>query len=505
LIQERVPQFWNVFVTEFTPLGLALIVIGGLWAIVRRSAAGMLFAAGAAGIVVLTMNVGADVEGFLVAACVPAWALAGLGLQAVRDAIRRLPRPAAALLGAVVVAALPIWQLSRNYAANDHHRRTYEDRYLRAMFAVLESRAAIVREAYSVDQLVLYKLAGERAAGERSIVMIPLDRAEVARHVKAGAVVYAFSTARSTLETRGITFEPVALRDPVGSGDAEIDMTPLPLYRVVSASECADIGNTGWRDVTDVARDGSLMIRIDNYRPFEATVSILAGVEPGAGAPELVIAQGPVRPTLSWTSASRPYDWPPAVQSAGLPNVARADLRVNDRGDSSIAWLRWPSPPSRVWARAVVDLDNPRRAVLCNWSRADFFHASRTASVPLAEQGDPFFGQGWQAPEAMNEGGHMRRTAGAYAEILVPLPEPRAIRVRLHARALGTVERHPISIRINGHRMAVKPMAHVWTTFEWDVPAGMWRDGLNRLTVESGDPAFDVGLALSQLTFELLD
>ena len=47
-------------------------------------------------------------------------------------------------------------------------------RYLDALFASLEPRAAIVYEAYAYDQLILYKLIGERAAGDRSIRMIGL-------------------------------------------------------------------------------------------------------------------------------------------------------------------------------------------------------------------------------------------------------------------------------------------------------------------------------------------
>ena len=73
-----------------------------------------------------------------------------------------------------MMAAFPLWQLTRNYAPNDHHRRTYEMRYLDALFATLEPSAAIVYEAYAYDQLILYKLIGERAAGDRSIRMTGL-------------------------------------------------------------------------------------------------------------------------------------------------------------------------------------------------------------------------------------------------------------------------------------------------------------------------------------------
>ena len=109
------------------------------------------------------------------------------------------------------------------------------------------------------------------------------------------------------------------------------------------------------------------------------------------------------------------------------------------------------------------------------------------------------------AAEPINEGGEMRRTSEQAAEVLVPLATPQRIRLRLHARALGTVEPHLVTVAINGRPLPAQPMGHVWTTFQWDAPAELWRSGLNRLTLESGDPAFPVGLALSQLTFERTD
>ena len=51
-----------------------------------------------------------------------------------------------------------------------------------------------------------------------------------------------------------------------------IEMSPLPLFRLVKVTSCQDIGNAGWQDISGVAREGRLLIRIDNYRPFESVV-----------------------------------------------------------------------------------------------------------------------------------------------------------------------------------------------------------------------------------------
>src|SRR6185312_14771707 len=116
-----------------------------------------------------------------------------------------------------------------------------------------EQRAAIVSEAYAVDQLVLYKLIGEKAAGERSIELVGSDGAAVRQRQESGFSVYAFSEARASLQARGFRFAPVQLFEckPEGSNaGVPIDMTPLPLWKMTGAAACQDVGNVGWRDVT---------------------------------------------------------------------------------------------------------------------------------------------------------------------------------------------------------------------------------------------------------------
>jgi hypothetical protein len=44
---------------------------------------------------------------------------------------------------------VPSSQVAANYAANDHHRRTYEIRYFNALFDVLPDRSIIVRDHYA--------------------------------------------------------------------------------------------------------------------------------------------------------------------------------------------------------------------------------------------------------------------------------------------------------------------------------------------------------------------
>ena len=56
-----------------------------------------------------------------------------------------------------------------------------------------------------------------------------------------------------------------------------IDMSPLPVFRLSKVTSCQDIGNSGWQDITSVASDGRLLVRIDNYRAFDSVVVLYTG------------------------------------------------------------------------------------------------------------------------------------------------------------------------------------------------------------------------------------
>ena len=247
------------------------------------------------------------------------------------------------------------------------------------------------------------------------------------------------------------------------------------------------------------------MVRIDNYRPFDADRPIRGGrrrrprataTDHFAGARRAGDRDGQRRSAEpARRSASRRGD--DAV--AGRAPRERPGRR--GRGVAHVA----RTAPAVLWAKAVVDLNNPRRAVLCNWSRDDFFVRASTHSIPVNEAGDAFFGQGWMAVELINEGGHMRRT-----------DRPRR---RDHgADRSATPDSCPDSCarawdgrgasRSRGRertRAAPRVIAHVWTDFEWDVPPDAWRAGLNRVTFESGDPAVPVGIAISRVSFDLIN
>ncbi|HEU4938686.1 MAG TPA: DUF2723 domain-containing protein [Vicinamibacterales bacterium] len=513
LIIERVPELWHLAVREFTVFGVVLVFAGIAAVIARRIIVGVLLIVGAGGILFLTLNVGAtDVDGFLIPAFVLTWIVAGIGLG-------WLSRHAATLVkhgaSAAIVAALamPLVQLARNYRLNDHHRRTYETRYFDALFDRLEARAAIVTESYAVDQLVLYKLAGEHAAVGRTIGLITRDVETVRQHANSGVATYAFSAGRTALESHGFRFEPVQLSTAGPPAAVPIDMSPLPLFRLSRVTSCQDIGNAGWQDITDVARQGRLLIRIDNYRPFDSAV-VLYAAQPSTKSfsPLLAASHGPEAPSMTVTTfhstdatlaaAVQRDDLAQRDRLAGASTVQRIELKVNDRGDFSWSALDLGGHPDVVLARASVDLNNPRRASLCGWSGRDLFESGVEERLPLGRSGENSFGAGWHAPELSNEGVDFRWTAAREAEVLIPLTRIGTIMVRVHAAPFTYpgAQATSIGLKVNGETLPARPMQSRVGAYEWSVPAEMWHQGFNRLALTASTLASPAAVGLSSDT-----
>jgi hypothetical protein len=514
LIVERVPELWHLSVLELNPLGIVLAFVGLAAVIARRTTIGVLLTLGAGGILFLTLNVGAtDVAGFLIPAFVLTWIVVGIGLGWLSDPAAAMVRhgAVAAIVAAVV---LPSMQLARNYRANDHHLRTYEIRYFDTLFDRLEARSAIVTESYAVDQLVLYKLAGEHADRGRTIGLITRDVETVRQHAAAGFAVYAFAEGRKALESHGYRFEPIQL-STVGTPSTEpIDMSPLPLFRLTRLTTCQDIGNIGWQDITNLARDGRLLIRIDNYRPFDSVVVLYAGQQSATGVnPLLAASHGPEAPSMAVTMfhGADSTKLAAAVQRDGLikadplereATVQRIELRVNDHGDFSWSALDLGGHPDLVLARASVDLNNPRRASFCGWSGRDLFESGREERLPFGPSGENSFGTGWHGAERSNEGVDFRWTSAREAEVLIPLTKIGTITVRVRAAPFtypGS-QQMTLVLKVNGETLTARPMQAGLGMYEWAVPAQLWRQGFNRLAVSASNLASPAAVGLSSDT-----
>ncbi len=513
LIVERIPELWHLAVDEFTAIGIVVALTGIAAVIVSRVAIGVLLIVGAGGILFLTLNVGAtDAEGFLIPAFVLIWIVAGIGLGWLSRLGSDLVKHGAAA-GIVVALAVPMLQFARNYRVNDHHRRTYETQYFDALFDRLEARTAIVTESYAVDQLVLYKLAGEHADRGRAIGLITRDVETVRQRAATGFTIYAFAGGRTALESHGFRFEPIQL-STVGKGaGVRIDMSPLPLFRLAKVTTCQDIGNAGWQDITNVARDGRLLVRIDNYRAFDSVVVLYTGQQSATNAsPLLAASHGPEAPSLAVTTfpganpnlaaAVRRDALPQPDRLEREPNVQRIELKVNDRGDFSWSALDLRGRPDVVLARASVDLNNPRRASLCGWSGRDFFESGLDERLPLGPSGENSFGAGWHGPEISSQGEDFRWTSAPEAEVLIPLTRLGTVTVRVRAAPFiypGSPAM-AIALKVNATVFPERRMQPGAGIYQWAIPTEVWHQGFNRLAVTASNLASPATVGLSSDT-----
>jgi len=212
LVTERLSEFLSMITHELTVAGAVLLGVGVAWLGRTRWRELCLFALGIAGIAAVTLSVSADSEGFILPAFAFAWPVVGVGLDAVfRLLDRHAPHRLAVALLLAAALALPSWQVTSNFAPNNHSRRVFEDRYFGSLFEILPAKAVIPAEEYAVDQLVLYELLGAEAARGRDIRYVGLDVEEIKRYVGRGYDLFAFSAAKTMLEGHGVVFEPVHL------------------------------------------------------------------------------------------------------------------------------------------------------------------------------------------------------------------------------------------------------------------------------------------------------
>ncbi|MCC7010817.1 MAG: DUF2723 domain-containing protein [Acidobacteria bacterium] len=222
VVHDRVPESLASLWRELGWTGAPLAAIGLVWLGRRRPSAFVLLAGALTGVVLLVLNVFGDMEGFLTPAYVAAWIAAGAGAHALaggvrasRNALSRGGTRGTSLAAAAILVLVAAVQLRANYAANDHHRRDFERRFLTALFDRLPTGAGILQEGYAIDQLVLYKLYAEDDALTRTISMVPRDPERAAAFAGDGHPIVAFDSGAALLADHGFTLQPVALDEPL--------------------------------------------------------------------------------------------------------------------------------------------------------------------------------------------------------------------------------------------------------------------------------------------------
>lgn len=221
VVRTRAPIVGDLVKRELTWPGLFLVAIGVVALARRRARDAVLCLGGALGVIALTMNMSSDEdEGFLLSAFVLLWLLAAMGMEAIWRGLRSLggggrdrANPRAITAAALIVTiGVPVSLVAANYAANDHHRRTFEIRYFNALFDMLPDKSAIVRDQYATNMMIDYKMIGEGAAAGRDIKVVSPVPEQVTALFRSGYRVFLFGEARRELAKFDFRVKPVSLR-----------------------------------------------------------------------------------------------------------------------------------------------------------------------------------------------------------------------------------------------------------------------------------------------------
>jgi hypothetical protein len=229
---DRLPWLvMHVLAPELTIAGLLLALAGSAWLLRWRLSEGLLIVLGGVATVGFAVNYSVtDTPVFLIPATFVLWVAVAVGGEQATRIVER--RPWAAIAVVLAMLLLPGWHLTRNFAMTDRSGDTAAAITFDRLFEVLPDRSALVREDFLVDRMVMFKLLGDRAAGERRIEAAPRSAGDIRRRKSDGFSVFAFqkSARRLRYDALNFGFGPVTLMD----GSLEDVLSRLPEGTVVA-------------------------------------------------------------------------------------------------------------------------------------------------------------------------------------------------------------------------------------------------------------------------------
>jgi Protein O-mannosyl-transferase TMEM260-like len=308
--------------------------------------------------------------------------------------------------------------------------------------------------------------------------------------------------------------------DPADGLQVPFTTRAFRLFRATGPRQCARIGNIGWQDVTAEVASGRFLGRVDDYAPFDATLTVYVSRDRPL-QPRLVETQGAGKPELKVTPF-RPADRQALHRSLAADGlgadasvaadtyVSRIEVQVNDRGEDAGVVVDLGGLPQLALARAQVDRDDPGRATVCalpTGNAAPLGADMRSAEIDLGDAGAPFLGFGWSDP--VRDGpALLRRTEGPEAELIIPLAAPVDTRLRIQAKpGPGTVPDADVELDITGRWTSRRNLRPGWHEYEWTVPASAWVPGANAVSLRVRTPAGPAaaGLAVRLFRIELIE
>ena len=201
----EVPMLLNGIRLNMGTIPIVLVVVAvaiGIW---KRNAEVLVVFGAAAGTLAMIANLWGDVVGFITPVCVQLWPLAALGLQ---QLVTRWPGGPSSLAVAGVLAMMaPVTNVISNRPRIELLRTPGEGPGVRALYAHLPQRSALVAENYWLARLVNYMHFSNEYSPDPNPRVLDSDANDVRAAVADGLEVYAFEGAANVLAAEGLRFE----------------------------------------------------------------------------------------------------------------------------------------------------------------------------------------------------------------------------------------------------------------------------------------------------------
>ena len=278
----EVPMLLNGLRIHMGTLVIVLVAIAIVMGIKRRNPEVLLIFGAAAGTLFMISNLWGDVVGFITPVCVQLWPLAALGVQWLVTTGQQASRPAGQQLKAagLVAMILPVTNVIGNSPAIEALRTPGEGPGVRALYAKLPMRSAIVAENYWLARLVNYMHYSGEIAPDPNPRVLDNDVNDVKAATADGLEVYAFEGATHWLTAQGLRFEKTSIAlqpfeawlatQPRGTVIAAASAgRPLPIEWLPAISRGSGRGNYGafvWRvgDTTATVAQQDSQARVDH-------------------------------------------------------------------------------------------------------------------------------------------------------------------------------------------------------------------------------------------------
>ena len=294
----EVPMLLNGLRIHMGTMSIALVACAIVMGIRRRNAEVLLVLGAAAGTLGMIANLWGDVVGFITPVCAQLWPLAALGVQWLVTVWRNDTKTLTAV--GVIAMLVPGINFVSNRSAIEALRTPGEGPGVRALYAKLPARSAIVAENYWLARLVNYMHFSGEVVPDPNPRVLDSDANDVRAAVADGLDVYAFEGATHWLNAQGLRFERTDIaRQPFDSWIAA-----QPKGTLIVAASAGRALPLEWLPGSSRAQSG----RRANYGAFAWTVGdeaivdqqdSAARVDTIVGAP-LTITSTDEGPTIMW-------------------------------------------------------------------------------------------------------------------------------------------------------------------------------------------------------------